>query len=469
LPGGIPLVTKGISRILQLLVFLLFLALMIQPLLTDSRLFLSWWTFLLFALLSMLPQLGLLYKIVWSVPEQTSLKNSVAGTVVCLLVFLFFYYAMVHSRDRYGDYSGFLQLSQRWSKQNPFLNERPELRDTLKIYEQGYDGQFMYFIAFDPLLQRFSDDLLRYHKWIDNPPYRYGRIGYPLMTALAAFGQPERFAFTMIYLIVLSNLAAAFFLVRIALFYKKSPFWALLYALIPAFLVSLNVGLPESLAAAFLLGGVFFYLREKFVPSALFLACAMLIRETAGIAVLVLAASEFFQRKNRSSALILVCSVIPLLIWRGFLVLKFFPDYGLKAIPIWGGAVTVPFAGLFELWSKAGPGYTGGSAGQVIVFPALLIMAFVLSLLYLRKNKNTTDFLFAAYALLAVSFSYLKVWCYIPNGERVTFEVFLLILVSFLAARRANDKFYFGSVISFFAFVLFYDLFFLSVKFAYWF
>ena len=361
--------TEKISRILHLLIFLVFLAVIIQPLVTDSRLFLSWWTFLLLVFLASLPLFGALYKIVWRVPEQTSLQNSVTGTAACLVVFLFFYSAMVHARYQYGDYSGFLQLSQRWSKQNPFLNERPELKSTLKIYDQGYDGQFMYFIAFDPLLQKFPDDLLRYRKWIDNPPYRYGRIGYPLITAIAASGKPERFASTMIHLIVVSNLIAAFFLVRIALFYKRSPFWVLLYPLIPAFLVSLNVGLPESLAAAFLLGGIFFYLREKFLTSALFFACALLVRETAGIAVLVLAVFEFFRQKNRRGSLILASSLLPLLMWRGFLAWRMFPDYGLQAVPIWGGEVRLPFAGLIELWSKAGPEYTGGSTGQLILYP----------------------------------------------------------------------------------------------------
>lgn len=444
-------------------VLLFFLILLGLPLVTEYRLLLSGPTFALLLSPIFFPLFIKGYKFFWRVPEENSWVSSVWGSFVCVLVGLFFYSSMYQLYRQYGDYSGFLQLSKRWTSQNPFLNERPELKRQLKIYERGYDGQFMYFISFDPFLRRFSDDLFRYRKWIDNPPYRYGRIGFPLLTAAVSWNEPARFPRSMIYLIVVSNIVAVFFLAKIALLYRRSPLWALAYLLIPAFSVSLRLGLPESIAAAFLLGGIFFYLRKEVLISALFFACTLLVRETGAIAVLFLSAFELFRNRNRRTALILGLSLLPLLMWRISLSWRMFSDYGLLAIPIRGGDLTIPFAGMIRLWFEVGKGdYTGGSAMSAILYPAILSFALVLSLFNLRRNRGAFSLLFTAYALFAICFSYAKVWCYIPNGERVAYEVFVLLCIAFFSVAETDRKAYRYAMVIFFTMVMFYDLFFLS-------
>src|SRR5205085_8935874 len=91
----------------------------------------------------------------------------------------FFASAMLQALSTYGgNYSGFLHLSREVAARAPFLQERPDLARSLIVYDAGYDGQFMYLMAFDPFLRRFANRPEGYRAWVDNPPYRYGRIGF---------------------------------------------------------------------------------------------------------------------------------------------------------------------------------------------------------------------------------------------------------------------------------------------------
>jgi hypothetical protein len=337
------------------------------------------------------------------------------------------------------------------------------LKKQLKIYDSGYDSQFMYFIAFDPFLQRFSDQLQIYEKWIDHPPFRYGRIGFPLLVTAASLNRPERFPEVMVLLIVTSSFVAAFFMAKIALFFHRSPLWSLLLIAIPSFSVSLRFGLPEMIAAAFLLGGILFYLNQKYVAAALFLAISLLVRETALVAVVIVVASELFLKKNLRAACLLSSSVVPFVLWRGFLAWRMFPDYGMKAIPIFSGNLALPFSGFVRLWSDVVQGrYTGGSIVSAWLYPFLLICCFVFVICYLRKNKSAMNFVFLGYGVLALSLSYLKFWIYMPNGERVTFEAFLFLMIAFLALPKDQSKSCYYAVLVFFILTIVYDLFFLS-------
>ena len=128
-----------------------------------------------------------------------------------------------------GNYSAFLHLSRDVAAHAPFLQERPALARSLVLYDQGYDGQFMYLMAFDPFMQRYSDRPQEYRAFIDAPPYRFGRIGFPLMTRLFAAGAPERFPAVMVWLVIAAHFALALALASIASRVGWSPLTALLY------------------------------------------------------------------------------------------------------------------------------------------------------------------------------------------------------------------------------------------------
>src|SRR5262249_30095039 len=156
-------------------------------------------------------------------------------------------------------------LGRMFADRVPFLTERPELKAQLQILDgAGYDGEFVYYIAFDPFLLAFKNEPSRYRAFVDAPPYRYGRIGFSLLTKLFSWGDPERYPQTMIWLIVAATFAGAWYLATIAQHFGYSGWWALLYVLVPGFIQSLRTGLPEAIAAACLLGGYLFVLRTRY-------------------------------------------------------------------------------------------------------------------------------------------------------------------------------------------------------------
>src|SRR5262249_36952010 len=146
----------------------------------------------------------------------------------------FFASLMLQERAPYrGNYSGFLHLSRSWAESTPFLQERPDLAGSLITYDAGYDGQFMYLMAFDPLLQRFKDNVGEYGRVVDDPPYRYGRVGFPLLARAVSGGAADRYPAALIWLTVLAHVPLAWALAVMASRAGASPYVALAYLAIP--------------------------------------------------------------------------------------------------------------------------------------------------------------------------------------------------------------------------------------------
>ena len=115
--------------------------------------------------------------------------------------------------------------SREVAAQAPFLQERPDISRALIVDDAGYDGQFMYLMAFDPFLRRFADRPEVYRAFIDYPPYRYGRIGFSLLTSLVSAQRAERYPATMVWLIVAAHAALAAALAALAVRHGMAPWW----------------------------------------------------------------------------------------------------------------------------------------------------------------------------------------------------------------------------------------------------
>ena len=133
--------------------------------------------------------------------------------------------------------------------------DRPQTADhrSLKIEglhpysRSGYDGQFAYFIALDPLKARW---------YIDKPAYRFGRILYPFAAAVAAGGQPGAIPYALLGInlvaVILTVLVLARFLVRRG----ASAWWAALYGLFPGVMICVWLDLTEPLGLLLIAVGV---------------------------------------------------------------------------------------------------------------------------------------------------------------------------------------------------------------------
>ncbi len=115
--------------------------------------------------------------------------------------------------------------------------------------ETGWDGQFYYYIANDPLAQK---DTIQH---IDSDAYRYQRIGLPLLANLAAkiTGQswvsPLTYYLTSLFIILAAvGTAALFFQQK-----KLSPYLILLWSLACGTQVTQLHGLPDAAADSLLI------------------------------------------------------------------------------------------------------------------------------------------------------------------------------------------------------------------------
>jgi hypothetical protein len=367
-------------------------------------------------------------------------------------------------RTHGGNYSGFLHIYPETLEKFGrlfFPGRANPLAASLVTTIQEYDGQYFYFMAFDPLLSRFRRDPEKYRWFIDEPAYRYHRVGFPLLVRLLSFGRPDRYPAVAVGIIVVAVAVGVLLLGRILLLLGQSPFWAALYPLIPGFHLSLYFGLPEPVAVAFLLAGVYFYLRRKMALAAAFLAGSLLIRETGLLLVAALAAFEFFKKKDLKRALILGAAVLPLALWRGFVTWRLFPVYGLKTLWFGPGDLTLPFLGLGRLVGEIfrGTYLYPDLGGSTIAYAALLAVLFAAAC-GLAKRETPWGLGLLLSSLLSVSLNLEKIWLHVDNAARGTYEPFVLLLLAALAGASGRKPRTKVLLAGFFALVLAYDLFF---------
>lgn len=343
-----------------------------------------------------------------------------------------------------------IMISERISVDWFHYYQDDRIQEGLLKGESGYDGQFYYYMTYDPFLSRFKDKPWKYKLMIDAPPYRYSRIGFSLLTKLSSLDRPRLYPRTMIWLILFSHFFGAFFLVKIIQFYKQSPFWAFLYILIPGFQLSLNRALPESIAAVCLLGGLYFYLKEKPLATASFFALSFLTRETGVLLALGIIFFELFRKKNLRNALLIVLSFIPLIFWRFFITLRLFGDYRWETLFSSTNDFHFPFSGFVKLGKEIlAHKYLEDLILAATVYPIVLTCIFLFSLYFLWRKKDFLSLSLFAFSLVSVLLRYEKVWLHVGNGIRVTYEAVLFLIIVFISqsgSRKPIIKYLFLSL-----------------------
>jgi hypothetical protein len=246
----------------------------------------------------------------------------------------------------------------------------------------GYDGQFYYYIAADPLKARY---------YIDAPADRYTRILYPLAVRLLAVGQVSLIPYTLLLVNLLAiaggTLALAFWLKRRGL----SPWFALVYGLYPGQFIALTLDLTEPLAYALVALAVYLFDfggRYRLVWAGISFALAGLTREVAlifaaiyGLALLLDSDTARpwqarLEANWRRAALLLAIAVLPLVLYKAFLGLWLgstgVTDYSVLQVPFHGLFALLPWQSwhIKEIWG--------------IIAPALILLAMGLWALWRR-------------------------------------------------------------------------------------
>ncbi len=178
----------------------------------------------------------------------------------------------------HGNISRFILVGRHFAT----LSQLPPGMPVAKTY--GYDGQFFYRLAINPLNFHHT----AYGITMDRP-YRYMRVGYPVLTWLVSLGQRDLIP----VMLVVVNIAAIGALGYLgAVFAAQSGRHALAGLLIPGYfglLTSLSRDTAEPLAAACLLAALLAIRSRRPVLAAALLAYGALTRETVMVAVAAIA------------------------------------------------------------------------------------------------------------------------------------------------------------------------------------
>jgi len=401
-------------------------AVAIAPYLTSFRIVLMPRTFVLMTLLACsraLPLLGV-------VGERLHLASAKRAPIVAGLVAgAFFASAAWHALTQFeGNYTGFLHMSRRIADRAPMLHEPSQLWRSIVTGDEGYDGQFMYLMAFDPLLDRYKDRPQMYGTFIDLPPYRYGRIGFSALVYLVSGGRPEWFPQAMIWLLIAAHATIAAGLAVLAQREHKSPWLALWYLAIPAFMPSFLSALPEALAAAAVVVGLICWRARRDWWAALAFVGALLIRETSAVLLIALVVASGTER--RRAIRLAVIAVLPLVAWRVFVAFRLYPESGSRAGFGTQYSFGVPLVGLLQLW-RAGLSHAQAASEipGALTYPWILAASAAIAGWAVVARRGTIAVAAVVYAAMAVSLNYWSVLHHLPSGERVTFELFLCLLL----------------------------------------
>jgi hypothetical protein len=154
-----------------------------------------------------------------------------------------------------------------------FVMEGTRFRQGVPDGTWGYDGQFAYYIALDPL---------NAPPWMDHDAYRYQRILYPaLVWVFSLGGQPVLIPWVMIAINLVCILAATWLLSGM-LAKRGVPAWVTLsFVFFIGVFVALRGNLLEPLAISLSLLGLAFTYRERWLWAGIAFALAVLAKEMA--------------------------------------------------------------------------------------------------------------------------------------------------------------------------------------------
>jgi hypothetical protein len=287
----------------------------------------------------------------------------------------------------------------------------------------GFDGQFFYYIAMDPL---------RALPYIDLPGYRYQRIAYPLLARLLVLGRPELIpdgllAFNLLA-VVAGTAALAAWLIRRGL----TPWVAAAWGLLPGQVFAIEKDLSEASAYAWVAVGL--WVRDRFpVLAGAVFGLAGLTRETTLIFPAVLLAADVFalrgERRLQPWVRALLAAGLaagPFVAWKVFL----WHWLGHADLPLGEAFTVIPFGGFITY-------HAAHELVPAVLLPALVCAGAAGWALWRRYWRMEVALLLVNFAVLIV-FGSGQVYVWWPSVLRMELGVALaaVMLMAVLPTQR---------------------------------
>lgn len=255
------------------------------------------------------------------------MKRLIHPSIITLLAALLLVAAVLVRAG--GDPLALARLGTRFSHADPAGTE-------------GYDGQFIYYIARDPRPTVVAP-------LIDDPPYRYQRILLPLLARALSFGSAAALPWVLIGLGLAAHAAGTWAVAELLAGYRVSRWYALIYGLWVGFLLALRLDLPEPLAYGLVAAAILAHQREKPALGWVFYGLALFTKEVAVFFAVAQGLASLWERRWAHAAGLAAVAGLPFAAFQGWLWAVFGrPGFGLG-----GGGVTglevIPFMGLWRI------------------------------------------------------------------------------------------------------------------------
>lgn len=196
---------------------------------------------------------------------------------------------------------------------------------------QGYDGQFVYYIARNPQPDQVRGKL-------DVPAYRYQRILLPLLAHVLSFSDTRMIPWVIPGINILAHILGTWGVALLLKRHHRNPIYAVYYGLWAGFLLALRLDLPEPLAYSLIVFAVFETGDGRHWLGWVFYALAIFAKEV----VIIFAISHvlvYLTEKEWSKAVgLLAFSCVPFGLFQVWLKLQF-GQFGVGS----GGAMATPF------------------------------------------------------------------------------------------------------------------------------
>src|SRR5260221_5935415 len=193
----------------------------------------------------------------------------------------------------------------------------------------GYDGQYTYYIAADPL--HASEHL-------DVPAYPHSRILHPLLAGLLALGQAPLIPWTMLAINLIALAAGTAALEQLVRAENTSRWYALVYGLFGGVFIAVRVNTSEPLAYGLVLLAILAERRGRVFWHVILFALAALAKETTLFFVVGYLIYYTLERRWRDAMRLVLIVGLPFAAWQ--LVLRaWFGAFGIGS----GGALATPF------------------------------------------------------------------------------------------------------------------------------
>jgi len=228
---------------------------------------------------------------------------------------------------------------------------------------EGYDGQFVYYIARDPNPQRVAP-------YLDVPAYRYQRILSPMLARVLSFGNLAWLPWVIAWIGVLSLAGGTWAVSELMAGWGVSRWYALVYGLYAGFLLAVVVDLPEPLAYCLVAGGILALERRRRVLGWALLGLSVFAKEVAILFVGAALLAYLAQRRWRDALGLSLIAVLPYLLFQVWLW-QVFGAAGLGS----GGTMATPFEIIpyMGLWRIGSYSLAYLAAMLVVLGPAVVL------------------------------------------------------------------------------------------------